>query len=202
MNQVPITLSTVHLVPVFRPFEVRRIQTSSNGKNGRSCSPGWPRQFLAANHVLCRAIPQSVSTESALRPEVDRAHESHAADREPPPQLAERSARELLDVLVAVRRGAADLRVASTIAEANAEDRLVSDRLSPVEGTSPSRRRTGTRVRGQHQRSRQMSAIRPRFSRYLSTTGPILILRQERQIVQPSLNLDDFLRAPWKGAPS
>ena len=41
-----------------------------------------------------------------------------------------------------------------------------------------------------------------RLSRYSSTTDPITASRQERQIVQSSLNLDDFLRAPWKGARS
>ena len=93
----------------------------------------------------------------------------------PRPQLAEGSARELLDVLVAVRRlapappvrvgtvppdqpvrrghhgvdpGAANLRAASTIVETNAEDRLVLDSLSPVEGTAPPCRRTGTPLKG------------------------------------------------------
>ena len=112
---------------------------------------------------------------------------SHTLQTEkPPPQLAERSARELLDVLVAVRRGAADLRVASTIAEANAEDRLVSDSLSPVEGTSPSRRRTGTRVKGQHQRSRQMSAID-----LTARTADRAVLVELRRFLRDSRHLGD-----------
>ena len=32
-----------------------------------------------------------------------------------------------------------------------------------------------------------------RFFRYLSPTGPVMVSRQERQIVQSELNLDDFL---------
>ena len=40
------------------------------------------------------------------------------------------------------------------------------------------------------------------FSRYFGTAEPDIIQRQEGQIVQSSLNLDDFLRAPWKGARS
>ena len=58
----------------------------------------------------------------------------------PRPWLAEGSPREPLDQ--PVRRGhhgvepngAADLRAASTITEANAEERLVPDSLAPVEG--------------------------------------------------------------------
>ena len=55
---------------------------------------------------------------------------------------------------------------------------------------------------GQRQRSRQTPAIRARFSRYSSPTGPVMASRQERQLVQSWLDLDDFLRAPWKGARS
>ena len=46
---------------------------------------------------------------------------------------------------------------------------------------------------GKRQRSRQNSRYLTRLSRYLSTTGPIMASRQERQIVQSQLHLDDFL---------
>ena len=39
-----------------------------------------------------------------------------------------------------------------------------------------------------------------RFSGYSSTTGLTMSSRQERQIIQSCMNLDDFLRTPWKGA--
>ena len=38
------------------------------------------------------------------------------------------------------------------------------------------------------------------FSRYFGTLQSAIGQRQVRQIVQFWLNLDDFLRAPWKGA--
>ena len=85
--------------------------------------------------------------------------------------------------------------------EANAKDPLVPDSLSPVEGTAPSYRRTDTPVNGSVKCPPNVRYL-TRFVRYLSTTGPITASWQERQIVQSQLNLDDFLRAPWKGARS
>ena len=52
-----------------------------------------------------------------------------------------------------VDRGAADLRAASTIAAARAEDRLLPDSLSPVEGTAPPHTVAPVPCEGQRQRS-------------------------------------------------
>ena len=63
--------------------------------------------------------------------------------------------------------------------------------LSPMKGTAPPCRRTGTR--------RAPSTVPPnvrhltRFSRHSNTTGPVTASRQERQIVQSCETLYDFL---------
>ena len=92
-----------------------------------------------------------MDAESAIR--VGGTHEPHGPTEKLRPWRAEGSAREPLDQ--PVRRGHSALNrtgcrppAASTIAEADAEDRLVPDSLSPVEGTAPSCHRTGTPVKG------------------------------------------------------
>ena len=82
-----------------------------------------------------------------------------------------------------VDRGAADLRAASTIGEANAEDRLVPDSLSPGEARLLHAVATGTPVKRSVNGPPNARHLN-RFSRYLSTTGPITASRQEWQIVQ------------------
>ena len=48
-----------------------------------------------------------------------------------------RSINQCAAVITALTEGLQTPRAASTIAEANAEDRLVPDSLSPVKGTAP-----------------------------------------------------------------
>ena len=81
---------------------------------------------------------------------------------------------------------------ASTIAEADAEDRLVPDSLSPVEARLLQAVATGTPVKRSVNGPPNARHLN-RFSRYLSTTGPITVSRQERQIVQSCKTLDDSL---------
>ena len=53
---------------------------------------------------------------------------------------------------------------------------------------------------GFRRRASGIPAIQVRFSRSCGTVQQDPVKRQETQIVQSCITLDDFLRAPWKGA--
>ena len=76
------------------------------------------------------------------------ARPGYGSERTPFTSAMCRPINQYAEVITALTERAADLRTASTVSEAIAEERLVPDSLAPVEGTAPSYRRTGTPVKG------------------------------------------------------